>query len=722
MENNPSKNKNQSEQIEDIKKLKEESSYRKKDLKYSELFLKLKLKNEKEANKEQKEFLEPELENQEESLKNEKEANELAKQKIIEDRKNKLKKSLKEGVKFTAKAFMETSSMGRMLLALDNMTGISQTTVDTIKDLKKASDKDKEAKKEEDADVKETSEVLSETSNGLSETNKILEEGKKSASKETEKTQKVEVVNFDDTLKQNKDLEKDDERLKDSATGIKENEKSASKETDKIQKVEVVNFDEAEKRNKDLEKEKIIEDRKKEANFIESSNEIKDAIEKLSEKDSNIVVESPKEDSGFFSSFLGMFSKFFKRIGGKLIGILASSILKSGGLLKVIAGSVTSLVTKGMGPILGVLGKGVKFLGPVGAILGIGGGIFQGLEKANELFGENATLGEKTSAALGGVVNSLTFGLIDIETSAKWFASIGDDIKAIWNDLPNMFSDIGNWIKETFSFSGDWITEKLDNLLNWYLEKVKSFFNGILGLFGTSVDELKNSILNSVSNIGSWVIDKLSGVVDSYFNILGKIFDPLLNLFGTSVDELKNSISGAINSVLDWVKDLIPDMSGVKSFFGFGDDEKEVQKKELQKKEVQKKEVQKKELTKIEKIKQEKEDKKKLREQQERINKIPEEKRSKEISIIKKERIKIESNRPIIKDQANTQEVAKAQVTTNMKKEKLRKEELMMQQAQQSQNREPIIVKQKEKGIGVKHIDKVQDSDLLLMSGTFLSK
>ena len=104
----------------------------------------------------------------------------------------------------------------------------------------------------------------------------------------------------------------------------------------------------------------------------------------------------------------------------------------SGGLLDLLGGKkkgkITNLLKTG-GSLLGKLAL------PLTAAVSVYEG-FQGWDKANEIFnlkeGQEASLGQKSSSALGSIASGLTFGLLDEKSAAKSVYEFGNNIKSFF--------------------------------------------------------------------------------------------------------------------------------------------------------------------------------------------------------------------------------------------------------------------------------------------------
>ena len=166
----------------------------------------------------------------------------------------------------------------------------------------------------------------------------------------------------------------------------------------------------------------------------------------------------PKEDkkSGLLgglglAGILGMGTGKSKLLSGIFKGILGS-IKKA--LMKIFSGKV----------LMGVLKK--VFL-PVAII----GSLFSGVMDAIAAFKETGSIGEAVIAFFGGILDFLTFGLVDAETLKNLGGLI--DEKLI-QPIKNIFSAVGDWIESKLSFLG--INKRTDEEITEERDKA-TFYN-----------------------------------------------------------------------------------------------------------------------------------------------------------------------------------------------------------------------------------------------------
>lgn len=140
----------------------------------------------------------------------------------------------------------------------------------------------------------------------------------------------------------------------------------------------------------------------------------------------------------------------FKSNGGK-----SSLPSKAGGLGKSLLGSAgkfgSTALAAGSSLIGGAgsaLAGAMKFAGPIGLALTAGKAIYDGADgwnNADENFGlkegQEATYGQKTSSALGGMASGLSFGLLDEKTVSQGVHKFGGDVADLFGFGDNKKED-----------------------------------------------------------------------------------------------------------------------------------------------------------------------------------------------------------------------------------------------------------------------------------------
>lgn len=153
---------------------------------------------------------------------------------------------------------------------------------------------------------------------------------------------------------------------------------------------------------------------------------------------------------------------------GSVLGSLADA---AGGLLGG-KGKKSPAGKKSIGgKIVGGLGKAARVLGPVAAIAGAAYSGIEGYQNTGANFdleeGQEATVGQKTASALGGVASGLTFGLINEKAAAQNIHRAGEVVS------------------ETASKAGSYLSEKASSAG----AAISSFFSGPKQVQGVSTSQ-----------------------------------------------------------------------------------------------------------------------------------------------------------------------------------------------------------------------------------------
>jgi len=285
---------------------------------------------------------------------------------------------------------------------------------------------------------------------------------------------------------------------------------------------------------------------------------------------------------GFTGKFGGMVSKMggmFNGLTGKLSGLFTGKngfLSKLGTMLK---GGVGGKLMGGLGKMGGMLTKGLKFLGPVGAALGVAANGLGGFMEAENIFGKDATIGNKISSTIGGIVSGLSLGLVSTGTMAKGIQGAADAVSdaASWagdklmggvTAMGKQYLDGADWLGEKLglganAYSGamtkgaDYLGATFDDgILNgfgtilgdasgWFGDTMKSANDSILGVFGTSTDEMGENLKSSMddmldmfSGVGDWFSDKFKGISES----AGSAWNWVKGKAGSAVDSVKSGM------------------------------------------------------------------------------------------------------------------------------------------------------------------------------------
>lgn len=320
--------------------------------------------------------------------------------------------------------------------------------------------------------------------------------------------------------------------------------------------------------------------------FIESSRETKKQTELLQEIANNtagmVPASSDKKDDGngmssFFGALLGtgFLGKFIRGFGAGMIALFS---IKS--ITKAVGGSVSKFVKGIFGSkgIFGNFGKSVTGLfanmsktvatlmknhawisvtiKSVKSIMTLASGIFRlvsapltlilgtlvGLWDAVEEYSENGDLVDAVKAFFGGLIHTLTFGIID-----KDFTLNEDGF------ILGLITDLGALVREKIFVP---LGELWDSIELWFAELDKTIQDGIASIGKSArenvfepidamwksmtgwIDQLKTDIETGISdvvgavreNILDPIVDKFKGIVAFVIDIKNKLFSMFENM------------------------------------------------------------------------------------------------------------------------------------------------------------------------------------------------
>jgi len=304
-----------------------------------------------------------------------------------------------------------------------------------------------------------------------------------------------------------------------------------------------------------------------------SISSIGDSMSILKSKSSSIMTSLSKGSSKLLSSITdklgGMFGKLTGKLGGLLSGKGGGLLGKLGGMVSGSGGGLMSKVGSIGGKLGGVLGGASKFLGPIAALGTAAYGGFKGWNQAGENFdieeGKEATMGQKMSSALGGALDSVSFGLLDGKSMSKGIHSIG--------------SSIGDF----FGFGGD---DKKDNPITTNEALVSSDHKS--SLVSEKTDEVSTTSVSDTENKSTWMDTIKNVAMMTPVGIVGKmaydaISTPSNNEVTTSIgngelgsvpntskinnksESLSESLSTTINNMGNVISNTVSHMIGSSS-------------------------------------------------------------------------------------------------------------------------------------------------------------
>ena len=197
--------------------------------------------------------------------------------------------------------------------------------------------------------------------------------------------------------------------------------------------------------------------------MMEEQNEVLKQIEENTRPEGK--KEEKKKEEGDGGGIFGMAWKFLKGWGKKLGGMLLSGLMSLGSMLgKGLLTAAKFLLNPA------VLGKLITRVFPIAMIVGsLINGIWDGFKK----FAETGSIGEALIAGLGGILEFLTFGLIDADT-------------------------IKNVVESFTGFVDEYITQPLGNFFKNIKDAVAGFFENI------GIPEISFSVFGKKIAFGPW--------------------------------------------------------------------------------------------------------------------------------------------------------------------------------------------------------------------------
>jgi hypothetical protein len=206
---------------------------------------------------------------------------------------------------------------------------------------------------------------------------------------------------------------------------------------------------------------------------------------------------------------------------------------KVGGSIRGAAGKVGGALETGMGAIGKLGAKAIPFLGL--AVVAIDGimGAFDGVSRAAEIFGvdvnkDSLTTAQKVSAGIAGALNTITFGLIPTDSTARLFNDIAEDgvsvltdyweegmefmynkaVPAIWDGFKSVLGFIGNAIVDVLSPS-TWISMFTG-------DGDSGFVGSILRSVWKGVEFLAVALTKGVVKFGADIVDKITSFLPKW--------------------------------------------------------------------------------------------------------------------------------------------------------------------------------------------------------------
>jgi len=171
-----------------------------------------------------------------------------------------------------------------------------------------------------------------------------------------------------------------------------------------------------------------------------------------------------------------------------------------------------------------------------------------------------------------------------------FFSSLWENVKSFfssaWDDIKSILENGWDFVKKVFSWSPIGLIVN-----NW--DKIKAFFSslwdGIKLIFASSIEAIKSffaSPIDFIQNVWNSIIGFFNNFWGNLKSGFAKGIEFIANVFVSPIIFIKkgwDNILGWISSKIKWIASVA---GKIKSFFGFGDDKKELNISKEEKKEI----------------------------------------------------------------------------------------------------------------------------------------
>lgn len=339
---------------------------------------------------------------------------------------------------------------------------------------------------------------------------------------------------------------------------------------------------------------------------IERDERLIDAIERTSEETDKKKEKSQSGLMEFLGGFFGLVGASMKTMGTALISLptaivtnllaVVPKLFSLVGIGKIFSGSL-GLVGKlfsgaAIFKMFGFLGKILKFTG-IFTLIVVG---LQGLWRAFEAFQKGESLSEIVSAFLGGIVESLTFGLLTAKRVGKWFdtainwilefwketivpfwnSSIVPVFESVWGFIvEKIFPVIKNvWVK-SLKFIDEHVMPLLLAIGNFIEQKLFPIAKEIYQDTEVAVLSFYDWAIDAFGAIALWIEDKLPGALKAFeigLESVGGFLDSMTKFFNWMADTSWDNIfdlviAQIVIGIKGITKGLIDAWYGLAEFF-----------------------------------------------------------------------------------------------------------------------------------------------------------
>ena len=216
---------------------------------------------------------------------------------------------------------------------------------------------------------------------------------------------------------------------------------------------------------------------------------------------------------GLFAAFKGI---------ARFVGRMLFSALR--GLGGLFMRAITALFNPAR--LLSFLSKAI----PIAAIIG---SLFNGIWEAFNTWMEGGSIGEIIGSFFGGIIEFITFGLIDADTIKEGVVWLFDSINTyLIEPLMAVFGFIGDVFSAIGGFVNDYLFTPIMNAFSYIGELAMGIFETIGGLFSTIGGFVKDNIIDPIFGFfDTYIIQPIKGVFDAISGFFASIFDPIVSFF-----------------------------------------------------------------------------------------------------------------------------------------------------------------------------------------------
>lgn len=234
---------------------------------------------------------------------------------------------------------------------------------------------------------------------------------------------------------------------------------------------------------------------------------------------------NPRATPAARPSLMSRLGSGMKTVGSATVATGKAGISAVGGLASAGLAATKSFGGKALGIAGKVAGASLKAVPFIGWAYMAGSAIYDGfkaVEQANEIFGtQAATTSQKIAAGIGGAVESLTFGLLPTEATAKF-------VDGTWTAAKDIGSSISAGIASLYTS----VSDTAKNVMGFIKDRAQAFKSWAAGKWDTT----KETAETSADRVGTIIRRGATVVREKYQEVTG------------NVPKFSDNVNGAINS------------------------------------------------------------------------------------------------------------------------------------------------------------------------------